>query len=72
MDYAVEMLDMVKHFPGVKAVDGVTLLRVKKGEIHALVGENGAGKSTLVNTLYGLLRPDAGVIRINGLRDVGQ
>jgi simple sugar transport system ATP-binding protein len=65
MDYAVEMLDMVKHFPGVKAVDGVTL-RVKKGEIHALVGENGAGKSTLVNTLYGLLRPDAGVIRING------
>ncbi len=65
MDYAVEMLNMFKHFPGVKAVDGVNL-RVKKGEIHAVVGENGAGKSTLMNLLYGLLKQDSGDIKING------
>ena len=64
-EYAVEMRDITKLFPLVLANDKVTLL-VKKGEIHALVGENGAGKSTLVNILYGLLRPDSGTISVNG------
>lgn len=61
---AVEMLDIKKYFPGVKANDGVDLV-VRKGEIHGIVGENGAGKSTLMNILYGLQQPDSGQIRIN-------
>jgi len=66
MAYAVEMLNITKTFPGgVKANDSVTL-KVKKGEIHALVGENGAGKTTLMSILYGLLTPDEGVIKIDG------
>ena len=64
-EYAVEMRNITKLFPLVLANDKVTFL-VKKGEIHALVGENGAGKSTLVNILYGLFRPDTGSIRVNG------
>jgi simple sugar transport system ATP-binding protein len=63
--YAVEMVDITKTWPGVIADDHVTF-RVRKGEIHALVGENGAGKSTLMNILYGLLQPDSGSITING------
>lgn len=63
--YAVEMVNIVKRFPGVLANDHVTV-RVKKGEIHAIVGENGAGKSTLMNQLYGLYHPDEGEIFING------
>jgi ABC-type uncharacterized transport system ATPase subunit len=62
---AVEMRDICKAWPGVVANDHVNLA-VRKGEIHALVGENGAGKSTLMNILYGLVRPDSGQIRING------
>ncbi|QBD80703.1 ABC transporter ATP-binding protein [Ktedonosporobacter rubrisoli] len=62
---AVEMRDITKAWPGVIADDHVNLA-VRKGEIHALVGENGAGKSTLMNILYGLLRPDSGEIFING------
>ena len=65
MTYAVEMLDIVKHFPDVIANDGVTLT-VESGTIHAVIGENGAGKSTLMGVLYGLHRPDSGKIRING------
>lgn len=65
MDYAIEMLDIVKEFPGIKANDNITL-RVKKGEIHALLGENGAGKSTLMSVLFGLYQPDSGYIKING------
>lgn len=65
MTYAVEMEKIVKEFPGVKAVDNVSMY-VKKGEIHGLMGENGAGKSTLMNILYGLVSPDSGEIRING------
>ena len=64
-EYAVEIRNVTKTFPLVVANDDVTFL-VKKGEIHALVGENGAGKSTLMNILYGLLRPDSGSIAING------
>src|SRR5262245_21012917 len=62
---AVEMRHITKSWPGVVANDDVSLI-VRKGEIHALVGENGAGKTTLMNVLYGLLRPNAGEIAING------
>jgi ABC-type uncharacterized transport system ATPase subunit len=63
--FAVEMHDISKAWPGVVANDHVHL-RVRKGEIHALVGENGAGKSTLMNILYGLIHYDSGEILING------
>ena len=52
-DYIIEMLNISKSFPGIKANDDITL-RLKKGEIHALLGENGAGKSTLMSVLFGL------------------
>jgi len=64
-EFAVEMREITKQFPRVLANDRVSFT-VKKGEIHALVGENGAGKSTLMNLLYGLLRPDKGTIAIHG------
>ena len=63
--YAVEMRNISKAWPGVVANDQVNLT-VRKGEIHALVGENGAGKTTLMNILYGLIHPDSGEILING------
>jgi ABC-type uncharacterized transport system ATPase subunit len=63
-DLVVEMRGIVKRFPGVLANDLVDF-ELRKGEIHALLGENGAGKSTLMNILAGLYRPDAGVILIN-------
>jgi len=65
VDYIIEMLHITKEFPGVKANDDVTL-QLKKGEIHALLGENGAGKSTLMSILFGLYQPDAGEIRVRG------
>ena len=63
--FAVEMRNITKTWPGVVANDHVNL-EVRKGEIHAMVGENGAGKSTLMNILYGLIHPDSGEIYING------
>jgi len=63
--YVVEMLNIRKEFPGIIANDNVTL-QLKKGEIHALLGENGAGKSTLMGMLFGMYMPDRGVIKVNG------
>ncbi|HOX18667.1 MAG TPA: ATP-binding cassette domain-containing protein, partial [Spirochaetales bacterium] len=65
MPHIIEMLDITKDFPGIRANDAVTL-QVEKGSIHALLGENGAGKSTLMSILFGLYQPDAGKIRIRG------
>lgn len=64
-DYIIEMLNITKEFPGIKANDNITL-QLKKGEIHALLGENGAGKSTLMSILFGLYQPTSGTIRMNG------
>ncbi len=63
--YAIEMINITKRFPGVVANDHVCL-HVRDGEIHGLIGENGAGKSTIMNVLYGLEKPDEGIIRIFG------
>ncbi len=65
MEYIVEMLNITKEFPGIKANDNVTL-QLRKGEIHALLGENGAGKSTLMSVLFGLYTPEEGVIKVRG------
>ncbi len=65
-DYVIEMLHITKEFPGIKANDDITL-QLKKGEVHALLGENGAGKSTLMSVLFGLYQPEAGVIKKDGV-----
>lgn len=65
MDYVVEMLNIRKEFPGIVANDNITLT-LKKGEIHALLGENGAGKSTLMGVLFGMYQPEQGVVKVNG------
>ena len=64
-DYVIEMLHITKEFPGIKANDDITL-QLRRGEIHALLGENGAGKSTLMSVLFGLYQPEQGVIKKNG------
>lgn len=64
-EYVIEMLHITKEFPGIKANDDITL-QLKRGEIHALLGENGAGKSTLMSVLFGLYQPEEGVIKKDG------
>jgi ribose transport system ATP-binding protein len=64
-EYILEMQDITKVFPGVVALNHVTL-RIRAGTVHALVGENGAGKSTLMKVLSGVYKPSSGVIRLNG------
>lgn len=64
-EYIIEMRNITKEFPGIKANDNITL-QLKRGEIHALLGENGAGKSTLMSVLFGLYKPEEGEILKNG------
>ena len=66
-EYVIEMLHITKVFPGIIANDDITL-QLRRGEIHALLGENGAGKSTLMSVLFGLYQPEAGEIRKNGVK----
>ena len=65
MHYLLEVEGVRKVFPGVVALNDVSL-RVSAGTVHALMGENGAGKSTLMNIVAGLLTPDAGTVRLGG------
>ena len=64
-EYVIEMLNITKRFPGIIANDNITL-QLKKGEIHALLGENGAGKSTLMSVLFGLYQAEQGTIKKDG------
>ena len=64
-DYVIEMLHITKEFPGIRANDDVTL-QLRRGEIHALLGENGAGKSTLMSVLFGMYQPENGTIKKDG------
>jgi ribose transport system ATP-binding protein len=61
----LEARNITKEFPGVKALDNVSVC-FEKGEVHALMGENGAGKSTLMKIITGIYRPDAGAVYIDG------
>ncbi|MFV0439729.1 MAG: ABC transporter ATP-binding protein [Lachnospirales bacterium] len=65
MEYVIEMNNISKYFPGIKANDNITL-QLEKGTIHALLGENGAGKSTLMSVLFGLYQPEEGEIYVRG------
>lgn len=65
-EYVIEMLHITKEFPGIKANDDISL-QLKRGEIHALLGENGAGKSTLMSVLFGLYQPEEGIIKKDGV-----
>ena len=64
-DVLLQMTDICKQFPGVKALDGVSLT-VRRGTVHALMGENGAGKSTLMKCLFGIYEKNSGTIELEG------
>ncbi|MEW9672249.1 sugar ABC transporter ATP-binding protein [Ammoniphilus sp. 3BR4] len=64
-DYILELNNITKEFPGVKALDNIQL-KIRKGSVHALMGENGAGKSTLMKIIFGIYTPDAGTIKFKG------
>jgi inositol transport system ATP-binding protein len=64
-EYILELTDITKEFPGVKALDNIQL-KVRKGTVHALMGENGAGKSTLMKIIFGIYTPDKGSIKFKG------
>ena len=64
-EYVIELENITKEFPGIVANDNI-YLKVKKGEIHALLGENGAGKSTLMSILFGMYQPTSGKIKVRG------
>ena len=64
-DIILSLDNIVKKYSGVLALDNVSL-DIRRGEIHALMGENGAGKSTLIKTIAGAIQPDAGTINIDG------
>jgi ribose transport system ATP-binding protein/rhamnose transport system ATP-binding protein len=66
----LDVRDVVKTFPGVRAVDGVSF-QVRRGEVHALIGENGAGKSTLMHLVAGVYDPDSGSIELDGASILG-
>ncbi|MGI5966878.1 MULTISPECIES: sugar ABC transporter ATP-binding protein [Anaerotruncus] len=68
-EYVLEMNNITKVFPGVKALDGVTL-KVRPGTVHALMGENGAGKSTLMKCLFGIYHEDGGEIILDGKKEL--
>ena len=61
----LELRNISKRYPGVVANDGISMA-IAPGEIHAVLGENGAGKSTLMKIVYGMVRPDAGLVRLDG------
>ena len=63
--FVIEMLNITKRFPGIIANDNITL-QLRRGEIHALLGENGAGKSTLMSVLFGMYQPEEGIIKKDG------
>ena len=65
MAFAIELLNITKRYPGVTANDHVTIC-IEDGEIHGLIGENGAGKSTIMNILYGMVKPDEGIVKLYG------
>ncbi|MDR1640366.1 MAG: ATP-binding cassette domain-containing protein, partial [Clostridiales bacterium] len=64
-DMLLEMVDICKEFPGVKALDHASL-RIKRGTVHALIGENGAGKSTMMKCLFGIYAKDSGHTYLEG------
>ena len=68
-EFILELKDITKIFPGVKALDGVHF-QLKRGEIHALMGENGAGKSTFIKVITGVHKPDEGEIYLDGQKVV--
>ena len=65
-ELVLEMRGIRKEFPGIIANDNVSF-QLRRGEVHALLGENGAGKTTLMRVAFGMLQPDAGIVRVQGV-----